>query len=42
LGAIDNLFDIDPPVAPSNQRSTNMVLFDPLWRAFRIGLRASY
>lgn len=39
---VQNLLDRDPPVAPSNQGSSNLVLFDPLGRAYRLGLRASF
>lgn len=39
FGGIQNLFDKDPPVAPSNQGSSNMLLFDPIGRAFRLGVR---
>jgi iron complex outermembrane receptor protein len=39
FGAIQNLFDKDPPVAPSNQGATNQLLFDPIGRAFRFGVR---
>jgi iron complex outermembrane recepter protein len=40
--SIDNLLDRNPPVAPSNQGSTNNILFDPLGRDFRVGMRASF
>jgi len=39
FGAINNLFDRDPPVIPSGNLGTNQVLFDPVGRAFRIGAR---
>jgi outer membrane receptor protein involved in Fe transport len=39
---VQNLLDRDPPVAPSNQGSTNMILFDPLGRSYRAGVRASF
>ena len=41
-GSIENLLNRNPPVAPSNQGSTNNILFDPLGRDFRVGVRASF
>ena len=37
--AIRNLFDKDPPIAPSAVGITNQVLFDQIGRAFRVGVR---
>jgi outer membrane receptor protein involved in Fe transport len=42
FAGVQNLFDRDPPVAPSNQGSTNMILFDPLGRAYRGGVRMGF
>lgn len=42
FAGIQNVFDRDPPVAPSNQGSSNLILFDPLGRTYRLGLRASF
>jgi outer membrane receptor protein involved in Fe transport len=42
FAGIQNLLDRDPPVAPSNQGSTNMILFDPLGRAYRLGVRMEF
>jgi outer membrane receptor protein involved in Fe transport len=39
FGAINNLFDRDPPAIPSGNLGTNQVLFDPVGRAFRLGVR---
>jgi len=39
FGAINNLFDRDPPAIPSGNLGTNQVLFDPVGRAFKIGAR---
>jgi len=39
FGAINNVFDRDPPVMPSGNLGTNQVLFDPIGRAFKIGAR---
>ena len=42
FGAIQNLFDKEPPVAPSNQGATNQLLFDPLGRMYRFGFRMNF
>jgi outer membrane receptor protein involved in Fe transport len=42
FGAIQNLLDKDPPVAPSNQGATNQLLFDPLGRVYRFGARMTF
>jgi outer membrane receptor protein involved in Fe transport len=39
FGAVNNLFDRDPPAIPSGNLGTNQVLFDPIGRAFKIGAR---
>jgi outer membrane receptor protein involved in Fe transport len=39
---VQNLLDRDPPVAPSNQGATNMILFDPLGRSYRAGVRMNF
>lgn len=39
---VQNLFNRDPPVAPSSQGSTNLLLFDPLGRAYRAGVRLNF
>jgi iron complex outermembrane receptor protein len=39
FGAINNVFDRDPPAIPSGNLGTNQVLFDPIGRAFKIGAR---
>jgi len=38
--AVNNLLDRDPPALPSGNLGTNQVLFDPVGRAFRVGVRA--
>ena len=38
---VSNLFDVDPPIAPG-QQITNTILFDPVGRAYRFGLRFNY
>jgi iron complex outermembrane recepter protein len=42
FAGVQNLLDRDPPVAPSNQGATNMILFDPLGRAYRAGVRVDF
>ena len=39
---VQNLFNRDPPIAPSNQGSTNMTLFDTLGRTYRAGVRLNF
>jgi iron complex outermembrane receptor protein len=39
---VQNLMNRDPPVAPSNQGSTNNILFDTLGRTYRLGVRAGF
>ncbi len=41
-GAVNNLFDKDPPTAPSIAGSGNFILFDPIGRSYRLGLRAKF
>lgn len=42
FGGIQNALDKDPPVAPSNQGSSNMLLFDGLGRTYRVGVRLGF
>ncbi|MEO6041705.1 MAG: TonB-dependent receptor [Croceibacterium sp.] len=42
FGAVNNLFDTDPPALPSGNLGTNQVLFDPVGRAFKIGARVRF
>jgi len=37
--SVKNLFDKDPPIAPSAVGITNQVLFDQVGRSFRVGVR---
>jgi outer membrane receptor protein involved in Fe transport len=39
---IDNLFNTDPPAFPGANGSGNNVLFNPVGRMFKAGLRFSY
>jgi outer membrane receptor protein involved in Fe transport len=39
---IDNLFNIDPPAFPGANGSGNNVLFNPVGRMFKAGIRASF
>lgn len=42
FGAVNNLLDSDPPAAPSGSGNGNFILFDPVGRAFKVGLRMTY
>jgi len=42
FGAINNIGNRAPPVAPSSFGPTNNVLYDVLGRTYRVGLRVSY
>lgn len=43
FAVVDNLFDVDPPIAPSlNFFPTNAVLFDTIGRTFRMGARFKF
>ena len=39
FAAVNNLFDRDPPAMPSGNLGTNQVLFDPVGRAYKVGVR---
>jgi iron complex outermembrane receptor protein len=40
--AVNNVFDKEPPTAPSVAGNGNFILFDPIGRSFRLGVRASF
>lgn len=42
FGAVNNLLDRDPPAMPSGNLGTNQVLFDPVGRAFKVGVRVRF
>ena len=42
FAAINNVFDRDPPTAPSVAGNGNFILFDPIGRAYRLGMRAKF
>jgi outer membrane receptor protein involved in Fe transport len=42
FGAITNLFDSAPPIAPSSVGPYNSVLYDPIGQNFRFGARARF
>ncbi|WP_206185521.1 TonB-dependent receptor domain-containing protein [Sphingosinicella sp. CPCC 101087] len=42
FAAVNNLFDRDPPRIPGPSGGTNQILFDPVGREFRVGLRFEY
>jgi len=39
FGTINNLLDKDPPIIPGATGGTNQILFDPIGRAFKMGVR---
>ena len=42
FGAINNALDRDPPIMPGASGGTNQILYDPVGRAFKIGVRAKF
>jgi outer membrane receptor protein involved in Fe transport len=42
FAAVNNVFDKDPPTAPSIAGNGNFILFDPIGREYRLGLRAKF
>lgn len=42
FGAITNLFDVSPPIAPSSTGPFNATLYDPIGQNFRFGVRAQF
>ncbi|HWW65281.1 MAG TPA: TonB-dependent receptor [Sphingomonadaceae bacterium] len=42
FGAVNNLFDRKPPLAPGSTGYTNAILFDQVGRTFRVGARFKY
>jgi iron complex outermembrane receptor protein len=42
FAAINNVFDKEPPQAPSVAGNGNFILFDPIGRAWKVGLRARF
>jgi iron complex outermembrane recepter protein len=36
---VDNIFDVDPPRVPGANGTGNNVLFDPVGRMWKLGLR---
>ena len=42
FGAINNLFDKDPPLVPDAFYPTNTTYFDQIGRTFRVGVRADF
>ena len=41
-GVVQNVFDKDPPVDPTQVSSTNPVIYDVIGRTFRAGVRFSF
>ena len=42
FGAVNNVFDKEPPTAPSVAGNGNFILFDPIGRSYRLGMRARF
>jgi len=42
FGAVENLFDRDPPGIHNDQIATNGILFDTIGRNYRMGIRVKY
>ena len=42
FAAVNNLFDRAPPTAPSVAGNGNFILFDPIGRSYKIGMRANF
>lgn len=42
FAGINNVTDVDPPIAPSNGIGTNAIFFDTVGRSYRAGVRVKY
>lgn len=42
FAAVNNVFDKDPPTAPSIAGNGNFILFDPIGRSYKVGMRAKF
>ena len=42
FGAVNNLFDKQPPPYPANNIGTNALLYDVIGRVYKVGLRFKY
>jgi iron complex outermembrane recepter protein len=42
FAGVNNVFDKAPPTAPSVAGNGNFILFDPIGRSYRVGLRARF
>ena len=42
FAAVNNVFDREPPTAPSVAGNGNFILFDPIGREYRVGMRARF
>jgi len=42
FASVNNVFDKEPPTAPSIAGNGNFILFDPIGRAYRVGMRARF
>jgi outer membrane receptor protein involved in Fe transport len=42
FAGLSNVFDVEPPLAPSGSGNGNFILFDPSGRSWKIGLKATF
>ncbi|MEJ0039717.1 MAG: TonB-dependent receptor [Gammaproteobacteria bacterium] len=42
FAAVNNVFDREPPTAPSVAGNGNFILFDPIGRSYKVGMRAKF
>jgi iron complex outermembrane recepter protein len=42
FAAVNNVFDREPPTAPSIAGNGNFILFDPIGRSYKVGMRAKF
>ena len=42
FAGLNNVFDVEPPLAPSGSGNGNFILFDPSGRTWKLGVRASF
>jgi outer membrane receptor protein involved in Fe transport len=42
FAGVNNVFDKEPPTAPSVAGNGNFILFDPIGRSYRLGMRARF
>jgi iron complex outermembrane receptor protein len=42
FASVNNVFNAEPPLAPSGSGNGNFILFDPVGRAYRLGVRVAF